>query len=111
MVCGRISPQAEDLAKRIRETIQGTGDFRCDGAKDVPDDDHGDCHDANDEFDQPPGDEDRAEENFEEDFHLDVMGNNAESAPLALAGEEFEDLFKEEPDHPDDGFDFDEHNG
>jgi hypothetical protein len=31
------------------------------------------------------------------------------SAPLALTGEEFEDLLEEEPDHPEDGFDFNEH--
>jgi hypothetical protein len=31
------------------------------------------------------------------------------SAPLAFAGDEFVDLLEEESDHPEDGFDFDEH--
>ena len=81
----------------------------------MPDNDHGDSHDANDELDQPPGDEDRAEENFKEGFHVDFIGNKAESeaesAPFALTGEKFEDLFEEDSDHPEDGFDFDEHGG
>jgi hypothetical protein len=72
----------------------------------MPDNEHWECQDADDELDQPPGDENRAEENFEEGFHGNVMGNRAESAPLALAGEEFVDLLEEESDHPEDGFDF-----
>jgi hypothetical protein len=33
------------------------------------------------------------------------------SAPLALTGEEFVDLLEDDTDDPEDGFDFDEHDG
>ena len=74
---GKVSPKPEDPGKRVRETIQRTGNIRCDGLKNAPDDDYGDGDDADDELDQPPCDEDRAENYFEEGFHEDDTGERS----------------------------------
>lgn len=57
------------MGKRVRKTLQRAGDFRGDVLEDFPEDDHRDGQDADDEFDQPPNNEDGAEEDLEEGFH------------------------------------------
>ncbi len=63
--------KAEDLPEPVRQAIQWPGDLWSDGAEDAPEDDHRDAHDADEQFAEPPGDEDGTEEDFEEGFHGD----------------------------------------
>lgn len=61
--------QAEDHGESIRKTFQRAGEFRGNGPEDAPENEYWYGQNTDEELNQPPGDENRTEEDFQEGFH------------------------------------------
>ena len=63
--------EPKEVAEPIGKSLEWLGDFGCDRLQDMPADGHRKDQDTDREFDEPPNDENGAEQDFEEDGHGD----------------------------------------